>query len=149
TTHREVAGGHYHPPEKSQDGTPGERAHAFCRAAGQCLRDFPPFDLGHLHDWMTGLLGSRGPPPTPLSLSSVEATRRNGTPPSTLSLEIQEAERAVAWAADCVLTPDWLRDQAIAELGLDGPRVRAFPMEGRVPNEWEAPLDYGQVKGEI
>jgi glycosyltransferase involved in cell wall biosynthesis len=149
TTHREVAGVHYHPLEMSQDGTPVERAHAFGRAAEQCLRDLPPFDLVHLHDWMTGLLGSRGPQPTLLSLSSVEATRRNGTPPSTLSLEIQEAERAVAWAADCVLTPEWLRDQAIAELGLDGPRVRAFPMEGRVPNEWEAPLDYGQVKGEI
>ncbi|HVS34171.1 MAG TPA: glycosyltransferase, partial [Gemmataceae bacterium] len=28
-------------------------------------------------------------------------------------------------------------------------RVRAFPMEGRLPNEWEAPLDYGRVKMEV
>ncbi len=47
-----------------------------------------------------------------------------------------------------MLTPDWLREQA-AGLGLDDGRVVAFPMEGRLPNEWECPLDYGQVKREI
>ena len=45
-----------------------------------------------------------------------------------------------------MLTPDWLRERAVGELGLDGERVHAFPMEGRLPNEWEAPLDFGQVK---
>ena len=48
-----------------------------------------------------------------------------------------------------MLTPDWLRERAAAELGLDGGRVRPFPMEGRLANEWEAPLDYGHVKMEI
>jgi glycogen(starch) synthase len=76
----------------------------------------------------------------------VETTRRNGTPPDELSLEIEGAERRVARAAACVLTPDWLRDKAAQQLGLDNGRVRAFPMEGRMANEWEAPLDFGQVK---
>src|SRR5262249_39024764 len=35
------------------------------------------------------------------------------------------------------------------ELGLHAGRVFAFPMEGRLPNEWECPLDYGKVKMEI
>jgi glycogen(starch) synthase len=84
-----------------------------------------------------------------LSLGSIEATRRNGAPPDDLSREIEKAEREAAHAADCTLTPDWLRERAAAELGIDAERVRAFPMEGRLPNEWERPLDYGQVKGEI
>jgi glycogen(starch) synthase len=82
-------------------------------------------------------------------LTSVEATRRNGSAPSPLSLEIQQAERAVARGADCILTPEWLRQQAATELGVDGARVHAFPMEGRVPNEWECPLDPGRVKMDI
>src|SRR5262249_54861284 len=84
--------------------------------------------------------------PTVLSLGSVEATRRNGTPPGNLSRAIEEAERKVAQATSCVLTPPWLRERAVAELGLGGGRVHAFPMEGRMPHEWEGPLDFGQVK---
>ncbi len=84
-----------------------------------------------------------------LSLSSVEATRRNGAAPTEVSLAIEDAERAAASAADFVLTPDWLRERAAAALGLDAGRVRSFPMEGRLPNEWEAPLDYGHAKMEI
>ena len=61
-------------------------------------------------------------------------------------LEIAAAEREVTRRAACVLAPDWLRDRAVAELGIESGRVRAFPMEGRMPNEWETPLDYGQVK---
>ena len=34
-------------------------------------------------------------------------------------------------------------------LDVEGGRVAAFPMEGRLPNEWECPLDYGEVKREI
>jgi glycosyltransferase involved in cell wall biosynthesis len=32
---------------------------------------------------------------------------------------------------------------------MDGLRVRSFPMEGRMPDEWECALDYGQVKMEV
>jgi glycogen(starch) synthase len=98
---------------------------------------------------MTGLAPWLGSRPTVLSLTSIETTRRNGAVPSDLSLEIQKTERELARAVGCVLTPDWLRDQAIGELGLDGIRAWAFPMEGRLANEWECPLDFGQVKKEI
>jgi glycogen(starch) synthase len=94
-------------------------------------------------------LGPRPDAPAVLSLSSVEGTRRNGAPPTPLSLAVAEAERAAATAAACVLTPDWLRDRAARDLDVEGGRVAAFPMEGRLPNEWECPLDYGAVKREI
>jgi glycosyltransferase involved in cell wall biosynthesis len=66
-----------------------------------------------------------------------------------VSRAIEQAERDVARTAGCLLTPDWLRDRAVTELGLDGARAYAFPMEARLPNEWQAPLDFGQVKMEI
>ena len=99
---------------------------------------------------MTGL-GSLRPAPADavLSLSSIEATRRNGAPPTSCRWRSSRPSARLARAVDCVLTPDWLRERAIADFGIDGERVRAFPMEGRLPNEWEAPLDYGQVKWEI
>ena len=128
------------------EGTPVKVARAFARAARQRLAQLPPFDLVHLHEWMTGRVPGRGAP-TVLSLGSVEAVRRNGAPAGELSREIDEAEREAARGADCVLTPDWLREKAIAELGLDAGRVRAFPMEGRVPDEWECPLDVGVHSG--
>jgi glycosyltransferase involved in cell wall biosynthesis len=81
-----------------------------------------------------------------LSLSSTEATRRNGCPANQLSQDIEEAEREAAAAADCVLTPDWLRERAAADLGVEDGCLNGFPLEGRMPNEWESPLDYGQVK---
>jgi glycogen(starch) synthase len=84
--------------------------------------------------------------PTVLSLSSIEATRRNGHAPDALSRQIEEVERRVARAAGCVLTPAALRDRAAAELGLESSQIHPFGMEGRLPNEWEAPLDVGQVK---
>jgi glycosyltransferase involved in cell wall biosynthesis len=59
------------------------------------------------------------------------------------------AERAAAQGADCVLTPDWLWPRAAAELGLEPDRLRSFPLEGRLPNEWECPLDLGRVKMDI
>jgi glycosyltransferase involved in cell wall biosynthesis len=145
-TPRQVDGVHYHPLAVGPGGTPLERALAFGRAAEDCLRDFPPFDLVHLHEWMTGLVSRPGTCPVVLSLSSIEATRRNGAPASDLSREIEAAEREAVQGANCILTPDWLRDRAVAELRLNGNRVLAFPMEGRMPNEWEAPLDCGQVK---
>jgi glycogen(starch) synthase len=148
-TSRQEGGVHYHPLDMSLDGTALEQAVAFAQAAEKCLQQLPPFDLLHLHEWMTGMGPSAGARPTILSLGSIEATRRNGAAATALSREIEQAEREVARAADCVLTPDWLREKALTELGVDGDRVRAFPMEGRMPNEWECPLDYGQVKGEI
>ena len=152
STARESAGVHYHPLEVSRDGTPLKQARSFALAAEERFRRLPPFDLVHLHEWMAGVGPRLGNCRTVLSLSSLETTRRNGTPVDgmsrqlELSREIQVAERAAARAADCVLTPHWLRDRAAAELGLDNGRVRAFPMEGRMANEWEAPLDFGRVK---
>ncbi len=146
---RDVDGVRYHPlPVEAQE-SPLESAQAFARAVEQRLREVPPFDLLHHHEWMTGLAASRVRRPRILSLTSVEATRRNGDPVTFLSRSIQAAERTVARFAGCVLTPDWLRERAVTELGVDGERVRAFPMEGRVANEWDCPLDYGHAKGEI
>jgi glycogen(starch) synthase len=146
---RQEAGVHYHPLAFLQDGTPLEVARAYGHAAEERLRKEPPFDLVHLHDWMTGLVPRAGAAATVLSLGSLETTRRNGTPATDLSRQIEQTERDVAQTVDGVLTPDWLREKAIAELGINGGRVFAFPMEGRLPNEWECPLDYGKVKMEI
>jgi 1,2-diacylglycerol 3-alpha-glucosyltransferase len=149
TEPREVDGVAYHPLPIQLNGSPLEAAQAYARIAEEHLLSVPAFDLLHHHEWLTGLTATRLRRPRILSLTSLEVTRRNGTPPSALSRAIQEAERTMARAASCVLTPDWLRERAITELGMDGVRVRAFPMEGRLANEWECPLDYGQVKGEI
>jgi glycogen(starch) synthase len=149
TASREVAGVRYHPLELPTDGTPLETAVALAEAAGKRLQEFPPYDLFHCHEWMTALAPWLGSRPTVLSLSSVEATRRNGSPPTALSGEIEDAEREAARTAGCVLTPVWLRDKAMLELGLEEYRVRPFAMEGRLANEWECPLDLGGVKKEI
>ena len=147
---REIDGVFYHAVDVKTDGPPVERAAAFARAAESRMREFPPFDLYHLHEWMSALEFARPEGrPAVLSVSSVEATRRNGGPADDLSLAVEGAERSAARGADFVLTPDWLRQRAAAELGLADERVRPFPMEGRLPNEWEAPLDYGHVKMEI
>lgn len=146
---REVDGVHYHPLSVPVDGSPLEFVQAFAQAADRRLQEVPPFDLLHHHEWLTGLAGVRLRRPRVLSLTSVEATRRNGDATSDLSKSIEDAERAIARHASCVLTPDWLHARAITELGLDESRIRPFPMEGRMANEWERPLDYGHVKGEI
>jgi glycosyltransferase involved in cell wall biosynthesis len=143
---REVDGVHYHPVRVKANGDPVQVAKTFGRTADLCLRDFPRFDMIHRHEWMTGLGRRRDICPVILSLGSSEATRRNGAPRVPLSAKIEKAERKVARSADRILTPPWLRDQLVVELGLDGERVTSFPMEGRAPNEWECPLDYGQVK---
>jgi glycosyltransferase involved in cell wall biosynthesis len=145
----EVDGIRYHSLLINPNGSPLETAQAFARAADLRLQDAPAFDLLHHHEWMTALAAAQLRRPHILSLTSLEATRRNGTAPSELSKAIEAAERTIARAARCVLTPYWLRDRAIDELGMDDLRVQAFPMEGRIANEWERPLDYGQVKGEI
>jgi glycosyltransferase involved in cell wall biosynthesis len=145
-TYRQVAGVHYHPLDLPLNEAPLAQAETFADAAAKRLREFPAFDLLHHHEWMTGLGGWSGDRPTVLSLSSIEATRRNGTPPSELSRAIETAERAAAQAANTVLTPHWLRERAQAELGVDASRLHGFPMEGRLPNEWEVPQDHGNVK---
>jgi glycosyltransferase involved in cell wall biosynthesis len=146
---RAIDGVHYHPLPIAASGSSLETAQAFARAAEARLREMPAFDLLHHHEWLTGLAAARQRRPRILSLTSLETTRRNGAAPTALSRAIQEAERAIARAVPCVLTPEWLREQALADLGVDDAHVRSFPMEGRLANEWECPLDYGQVKGEI
>lgn len=146
---QEVDGVHYHPVPIPMNGSPLETAQAFARAVEIRLAKAPSFDLLHHHEWLTGLAAARLRRPRILSLTSLEATRRNGTSPTPLSRAIEEAERSIARDLRCILTPDWLRQQVIAELGVEGERVRSFPMEGRMANEWELPIDYGQVKGEI
>ena len=147
---------HLHPLDACPDAAALEQARSFARAAEDSMAGHGPFDLIHCHEWMTGLWirgqgfgGSNQDTPTILSVSSVETTRRHGTTPTGASLEIEKTEGEIAAKADCVLAPDWLRGKAVADLGLDGAYAHAFPMEGRVPNEWECPLDYGQIKGEI
>jgi glycosyltransferase involved in cell wall biosynthesis len=149
SSYRQVGGVHYQPLEVGGDGSPLDRALSFARAAEKRLADFPPFDLFHLHEWMTGLAPWIGTRPTVLSLNSLETTRLNGGVPGPLSQEIQKAERALAHAVDCILTPDWLREKVINEFCIDSANVHPFPMDARLPNEWELPLDYGQVKAEI
>ena len=87
--------------------------------------------------------------PRVLSLGSTESSRRQDEPASELSLAIEKTERDMAQEAALVLTPDWLRHQAIQKLAVEEDRVRAFAMEGRMPNEWETPLDPGHVKMDI
>jgi glycogen(starch) synthase len=84
--------------------------------------------------------------PSILSLSSLESTRRNGAGLTPLSVDIEQTERLIARNVRCLLTPDWLRERAIAELGLSPGQVHPFALEGRLPDEWECPLDFGQVK---
>ena len=124
-------------------------AQEFARAVESHLKDAPAFDLLHHHEWLTGLAAARLRQPRVLSLTSLESTRRNGTAPTPLSRALEEAERTIVRGFRYVLTPDWLCEKASTEMGLEAGRVRSFPMEGRIANEWEAPLDYGQVKGEI
>lgn len=138
-----------HPLDVCPDGSPLDRARSFARAASQCLSDHGPLDLIHLHEWMTGFGSWFEAARTVLSIGSVEATRRNGAAAGETSLAIERAEREIAAAVNHVLAPDWLCEKLPGELGIDSTRVHAFPMEGRLPNEWECELDYGRVKGEI
>jgi glycosyltransferase involved in cell wall biosynthesis len=142
----QIDGVQYQPLTVKPAGSPVERAVAFARAAEERLEQLPPFDLFHVHEWTAGVAPWIGTLPTVLSLSSTESVRRNGGPANELSQEVQRVEREVAQSADRILTPDWLRERAAAELGVAADKVAAFPMESRLPNEWELPLDLGLVK---
>ncbi|MFH0939761.1 MAG: glycosyltransferase [Planctomycetota bacterium] len=146
---REVAGVLYHPLKVQFCADPIETAQNFAKVAESRMRELPPFDLFHLHEWMTGLGPWLNAKPTVLSITSTESTRLNGAPPSTLSLEIKKIERNLLHAMKCVLSPTWLREKVISEFEIDTARLHAFPMEGRILNEWEAPLDLGKVKMEF
>lgn len=144
---RQIDGVDYEPLPIDLRRDPLDLAAEFARAVEARLRELPPFDLVHHHEWLTA--GVRPPArATVLSLTTIEAVRRNGTPLCQQSLRIELAEREVARAAGLLLTPDWLRERAVATLGVDAGRVHGFPMEARLPTEWEAPLDYGKVKME-
>jgi glycosyltransferase involved in cell wall biosynthesis len=145
----QAGNGTYHRLDVNLDGTPLDQARRFGATVKKRLNDFQPFDLVHLHEWMTGWGSWFEGIPTVLSLSSIETTRRNRASADPMSLEIEKAEGDIAANVDHVLAPDWLRGTLATELGIDRTRVHPFPMEGRLPNEWECPLDYGQVKGEI
>jgi glycogen synthase len=146
---RRVGGVAYHPIEISGDtGDPVEISQAYGRAAQACLAALGRFDLRHAHEWMAGeALGTDGV--KILSLSSTEATRLGSSLFTDLSQRIRSAEQAVARAADCVLVPETLHERALAELRLSSERLLTFPLEGRMLDEWESPLDLGQVKCDI
>jgi glycosyltransferase involved in cell wall biosynthesis len=146
---RRAGGVSYHPLAVRPGGGPLDTAADFARATEKRLAESDPFDLFHVHEWMAGLGSWTGTRPTVLSLSSIEATRRNGAEPDELSLEIERTEHKLALSVDHVLTPPWLRDRAVAAWGLEHSRVHAFALEGRLANEWECPLDYGKVKMEV
>lgn len=145
-SYREVAGVHYQPLAVNAEGSPLEVAKRFGQVAQERLRSFAAFDAMHLHDWMAALVPGNGLCARVVSLSSIETIRRQDGPVTEMSEAIAKAEREIAQEAPLVLTPAWLREQALQTLGLEAHRVRAFPMEGRLPNEWELPLDPGQVK---
>jgi glycosyltransferase involved in cell wall biosynthesis len=146
---RDEYGVHYHQLPVNTHGSPLAVARAFSHAAREAIKRFPAFDLVHSHEWMAGLVSPHETTAGFLSLTSIETTRRNGNAPCDLSRAIEEAEREAAHRAACILTPDWLCEKAKEYFGLDEKRVRAFPMEGRMPNEWECPIDTGRVKMEI
>lgn len=148
-SYREVDGVHYQPLEVNLNGSPLEQAQAFAEAAQRQVPDVHRFDLLHLHEWMTGMVPWVESCPSVVSFTSLEKVRRNGTPIDTLSREIQLMEQKLAHSVNCLLTPEWLRDVAVADFGVDGNVVHGFPMEGRLSNEWDCPLDYGQVKKNI
>jgi len=142
-------GVYYHPLRVPPTGSCLEAAREFALSAEQALDGFPPFDLINFHEWMTGYAGWYGARPAVAALSSIEATRRGDAPPTEESQEIEQVERELAQSARCLLVPHGLWSRAVEELGPDRSRVHGFSMEGRPPDDWEAPLDYGQVKMEV
>ena len=142
-------GVHYHPLRVPPTESCLEAAREFALSAEQALDEFPPFDLINFHEWMTGYAGWYGARPAVAALGSIEATRRGDTPPTEESQEIEQIERELAQSARFLLVPHGLWSRVVEELGPDPARVHGFSMEGRPPDEWEGPLDFGQVKMEV
>src|SRR5262249_38035962 len=140
---REVDGVIYHVLKGVDGASPLVQAKAYASAVERRLSALPPFDLIHHHDWMTATGEWVGRRPTVLSLSSLEVTRRGDNPADDLSKQIEETGGGVVRRAGRVLPPGGVRETAWQRLGVE---AQAFAMEGRLPNEWEAPLDVGQVK---
>lgn len=139
----------YHPLTLDACEGPMDTALCFARALEARLASLPPFDFFHMQDWMTALVPWVGTRPALLALSSLESTRRQGTEPTEMSRQIEKVEGEAARLFECLIVPEGLRGQALTQLGADQTRVHAFPMEGRPPDEWEAPLDFGRIKSEI
>jgi glycogen synthase len=146
---RELQGVRFHALDVRSRGTPLDVANEFRTLAEQRLAELPPFDVIHIHEWLAGAGLPNVDAARICSFTSLETTRRNGAKADALSLGIEEAERQVANSADVVLVPGWLHETAVKELRIDRAHVRDFAMEGRLPNEWDCQLDYGQVKREI
>jgi glycosyltransferase involved in cell wall biosynthesis len=144
-----MPGVQFHVIEMETEGTLMEIACAFRKEVELLMGELPPFDIVHVHDWLAGVALPDIEAAKICSLTSIEKTRLNGADPTEISAEIEETEREVAQNADMVLVPGWLHDTAVRELRIDGAHVRSFAMEGRMPNEWDCPMDYGQVKKEI
>lgn len=119
----------------------------FVRCAEAHMVRHGPFDLVHLHEWMTAVAPQSGHVPTVLSLTSLECVRRNGAEADEVSREVEKHEVEAARAADVVLVPGWLRDTALDVLGLEAGRVVPFDMEGRPESIWDREQDFGRVKG--
>ncbi|MBN1910438.1 MAG: glycosyltransferase [Pirellulales bacterium] len=146
---RALQGVQYHSLDIPPAGTPLDAANAFRKLAEQRLAELPSFDVVHIHEWLSGAALPSVDAAKICSLTSLETTRLNGAQPTVLSTDIEQAEREVASAVDVVLVPGWLREKAVRQLRLDGAHVHSFAMEGRLPNEWDCPCDFGQIKGEI
>ncbi len=143
---RRIDGVEYHPVELGCGEDPVEMCKAFGRAAQARLEALGRFDLRHAHEWMAGSALDPHGTPRLLSLSSTEQIRLGSNPPTSKSRQIESAEHAVACAADCVLVPEHLHAQVPSQLGLGEEQVIPFPLEGRFLDEWESPLDVGDVK---
>lgn len=145
----ESNGVRYHPLDLGQTEGPLAAALAFSRSLENRLRTLPAFDVFHMQEWMTAVAPWLGTRPAILAMTSTERARQDGTPPAIHSEEIERVERETARAFECLLVPEWLRDNVLADFGVDGSAVHPFPMEGRPVDEWDAPLDYGVVKAQI
>lgn len=144
-----INGVQHHVVEVERSGDPIQDALRFARASQQRIDQLPQFDLFHLHEWMAGLVPWAGTRPTVLSLTSVERTRRAGLEPDGLSREISRTERELAATVDCILAPFPVREALLADYGIDGARVHAFPLDGRTIRDWDAPIVPARIKRDI
>ena len=149
TAVREADGVVYHPIAIDFTAAPVKQATRFATGVEKKLATLPHFDLFHVHEWIAGKAPWITRRPAILSVTSLELTRRNGGEATPLSLEIEQVEREILQAFKVVLMPEYLRAKAIDACKLPGAPLVSFPIQGRLPNEWETPLDVGKVKQEL